>query len=125
MAQDIIATQTAEIEQMRGWREEWFGSGDTPGMEEMPLMPGMDGGEHGAHGDTMDMAAEVEALREADEFDSAFIDAMIGHHAQAIEASEIALEQTEREEIRQLANAIIEAQRAEIEQLETWRDELP
>ena len=123
MAHDIIAAQTAEIEQMRAWREDWFGSADTPPMDAMPLLPGMEAGEHAAHGDTMDMAAEVAALREADPFDQAFIDAMIAHHEQAIEAAEIALEQTERDEIRQLATAIIGSQQAEIDQLRAWREE--
>src|SRR5215218_4842340 len=65
MAEAIIAAQEAEIGQMRAWRLAWFGSDETPPMERMPMVPGMGGG-HAAHGGgTMDMAADVEALRNA------------------------------------------------------------
>jgi uncharacterized protein (DUF305 family) len=39
LADDIIGAQSAEITQLKGWREEWFGSSDTPSMEEMPMLP--------------------------------------------------------------------------------------
>ncbi len=41
LADDIIAAQSSEITRMRDWREQWFGSSDTPSMEEMPMLPGM------------------------------------------------------------------------------------
>ncbi len=48
---------------------------------------------------------------------------IIRHHDNAIEAARIVLEETERSEVRDLANAIIETQQAEIEQLREWREE--
>ncbi len=123
LADDIIAAQSSEITRMRDWREQWFGSSDTPSMEEMPMLPGMSmAGGQSMSGGTMDMSAEVDGLRVADPFDRFFIDAMIRHHEQAVEAAEIALEQTEREEIQGLAEGIIEAQTREIEQLREWRE---
>lgn len=123
LADDIIAAQSSEITRMRDWREQWFGSSDTPSMEEMPMLPGMSmAGGQSMSGGTMDMKAEVDGLRVADPFDRFFIDAMIRHHEQAVEAAEIALEQTEREEIQGLAEGIIEAQTREIEQLREWRE---
>ena len=124
LADEIIAAQSQEIAQMKAWREEWFGSDDTPSMDEMPMLPGMSMPPgHSMNGGTVDMAAEVDALRDAEPFDSSFIDAMIRHHGQAVEAAEIVLAATEREEIRGLATAVIEAQTREIEQLRDWRDE--
>ena len=124
LADEIIAAQSAEIAQMKGWREEWFGSADTPSMDAMPMLPGMSmPAGHTMNGGTMDMTAEVDGLREAEPFDRSFIDAMIRHHEQAVEAAEIALDQSERDEIRGLAEEIIEAQTREIDQLQTWRDE--
>lgn len=41
MAQQIIDAQSAEIEQMRTWRQEWYGSSDTPPMSQMPMLPGL------------------------------------------------------------------------------------
>ncbi len=123
LADDIIAAQSAEITQLTGWREEWFGSSDTPSMEEMPRLPGMSmPAGHSMSGGTMDMTGEVNGLRDADPFDRLFIDAMIRHHEQAVEAAGIVLDQTEREEIRRLAEDIVEAQTREIEQLREWRD---
>lgn len=55
--------------------------------------------------------------------DLAFIDAMIVHHQSAVMMAEMALDASERDEIRTLSNEIIEAQEAEIEQLGQWRDE--
>lgn len=124
LADDIVAAQSSEIEQMQDWRERWFGSADTPSMEEMPMLPGMSMPPgHSMSGGTMDMRSEVDGLRDAEPFDRNFIDAMIRHHEQAIEAAQIALAETERDEIRGLAEDIIEAQTREIDQLRDWRAE--
>jgi uncharacterized protein (DUF305 family) len=66
---------------------------------------------------------DPEAFANAEPFDLAFIEAMIPHHEGAIEMAEVALENSENEEIRVLAEEIIAAQRAEIEQMEAWREE--
>lgn len=93
LADDIIAAQSAEITQLKGWREEWFGSSDTPSMEEMPMLPGMSmPAGHSMSSGTMDMTGEVDGLRDADPFDRLFIDAMIRHHEQAVEAAGIVLD---------------------------------
>lgn len=125
MAQDIIAAQGPEIEQLRQWRQAWFGSSATPSMDEMPLMPGMEmpGMEGHGMGGTMDMTEDIEALRTADPFDSAFIEAMVEHHRSAIAAAEIIKGSTQRQELRTTADQIIATQQAEIDQLEAWRAE--
>lgn len=123
LADEIISAQTAEIGELTEWRAEWFGSGDTPSMEQMPMLPGMTmPAGHSMSDGTMDMTAEIDALREAEPFDRTFIDAMIRHHEQAVEAAEIALGESERDEIRTLAQEIIDAQTSEIEQLQEWRE---
>ncbi len=122
LADDIIGAQSAEIAQLKGWREEWFDSSDTPSMDEMPMLPGMSmPAGHSMSGGTMDMTGEVDGLRDTDPFDRLFIDAMIRHHEQAVEVAQIVLEQTERQEIRGLAEDIVEAQTREMEQLREWR----
>lgn len=127
LAGEIISAQEREIAEMKTWRAEWFGSGDTPPMDEMPVlpgveMPGMEG--HGmGDGATMDMTAHIDMLRDAQPFDASFIEAMIAHHQSAIDAAEVALAGTQRPEIRGLAEDIIESQRAEIAQLEAWSAE--
>lgn len=126
LADEIITAQDAEISQLKAWRMEWFGNDTTPPMDAMPLLPGMSmPGMEGMAGmaGPMDMTVDIERLRTADPFDLAFIDAMIAHHESAIEAAEIIREATQRPELQTLADDIIEAQRREIEQMETWRQE--
>jgi uncharacterized protein (DUF305 family) len=123
MAEDIIRSQSAEIDQMKAWRRQWFGSDQTPPLEKMPMVEGMPahGGGHGAGG-TMDMAADVESLRRAPEpFDRAFIEAMIPHHQSAIDAAEAAETRAQRPEIKELAQEIVAAQQREIDQMQQWR----
>ncbi|MCY7417303.1 MAG: DUF305 domain-containing protein [Chloroflexi bacterium] len=53
--------------------------------------------------------------------DREFSDAMIPHHESAIAAAEIALEQSARPEIIAVAQAIVDSQQAEIDQMAAWR----
>lgn len=105
LAEAIIATQQAEIAQMKQWRAAWYPDlADTGGM----------------HG--MDMGPMSVASGEAP-FDIRFIDAMVPHHEGAIAMANLALQKSTRPEIRRLAEAIIAAQQAEIEQMKRWRAE--
>lgn len=54
-------------------------------------------------------------------FDAMFIDGMTEHHQGAITMAEQALTESERPELRQLAEAIIAAQTTEIAQMAEWR----
>jgi uncharacterized protein (DUF305 family) len=105
LAEEIIAAQTIEIEQMQGWRGAWY-------PELAPT-----GGLHADMGDMM--VSDDESVP----FDQRFIEAMISHHQGAIAMAEMALEEAEHEEIRVLAEEIIAAQKAEIEQMQNWLDE--
>lgn len=120
MARAIVDTQEKEITQMKDWKQTWYGSSDTPDMSAMPSlseMPGM-----GGMGHSMDMQADVDALKNAAEpFDLAFIDAMIPHHQSAIDAARIVMESASHPEIRELAQQVIDAQQKEIDQMQTWR----
>jgi uncharacterized protein (DUF305 family) len=108
MAQEIIDAQEAEIDQMQAWLDEWFAGGH---------------GDHGVSHEEMGMDMDMDEFREADPFDLAFIDEMIIHHEGAIDMARAILETTEREELRDMAEEIIEAQQAEIQQMRDWRTE--
>lgn len=120
MANAIITGQEAEITQMKNWKQQWYGTSDTPSMSEMPSleeMPGM-----GGTGHAMDMQAEVDLLKNAPEpFDLAFIDAMIPHHQSAIDAAQQAMNEAKRPEIKDLAQKIMDAQQKEIDEMKAWR----
>jgi uncharacterized protein (DUF305 family) len=57
------------------------------------------------------------------EFELMFIDMMIPHHEGAVAMARVALARAEHEDVRQLAQAIIDVQSREIEQLRAWRNQ--
>ncbi len=120
LAEAIIAAQADEIAQMANWRADWY-------ADASPQLQMWDAG----MGHMMRMSAEMEAnmrmdvsLGEADDdFDLRFIEAMIPHHEGALVMAEDALDKSERPEILELAQAILASQQAEIEQMESWKQE--
>ena len=54
-------------------------------------------------------------------FDAMFIDGMIKHHQGAIEMAKEAQQKASKPEIQQLAVAIVQAQQAEIDEMNAWR----
>jgi uncharacterized protein (DUF305 family) len=107
LAQRIIGGQQREIDQMRQWRQDWYGAtnaGSTPDM-----MGGM------MNRDQMRqmMGANVD-------LDQMFLQMMIPHHEAAITIAEQALEQAEHPEIKTLAQEIISTQRAEIAKMQGY-----
>lgn len=126
IAERIIATQADENVRMASWREAWYGSA-TPDLGEHSMMAMLDAMPVG----TMDeMMREMEAMTQVAAFcsaanpDLAFIDQVIPHHQMAIDVSRIALEQAEHPEIRETAQAVIDAQQAEIDELTAIRIDL-
>jgi uncharacterized protein (DUF305 family) len=102
MAEEIMAAQAPEIEQMQRWRDTWYPDlAATAGMD-MPM------------GD-MEVSAD-----ESIPYDQRFMLAMISHHEGAIAMAEAALMHAENEELMILAEAIIAAQQAEIDQMRMW-----
>ena len=63
------------------------------------------------------------SVADGEHFDAMFIDGMIEHHEGAIAMAEQALDESERPEIRELAQAILDAQASEIDQIESWRED--
>jgi uncharacterized protein (DUF305 family) len=108
MAQEIIDAQETEIHQMQDWMDEWHNGGD---------------GDHGISHEEMGMDMDMDEFREAEPFDQAFIEAMIDHHQGAIDMSQEVLESTDRDELREMAEEIIEVQKAEIEQMRQWHED--
>ena len=54
-------------------------------------------------------------------FDRQFIDMMVPHHEGAVEMAKVAQQRGQRVEIKQMAEAIIRGQSAEISQMKQWR----
>jgi uncharacterized protein (DUF305 family) len=111
LAEDIVTAQEAEIERLKLIKKEEFGTSEVP--------TGMSAGEMEAMGMTM----EPQELATQKPFDKAFIDNMIPHHESAIGMANVALENSDNPDIREIARAIVEAQEKEIAQMEGWREE--
>jgi uncharacterized protein (DUF305 family) len=105
LAHAIISDQQREIEQMQAWREAWF--------PDLPMTSGM-----GMEMGDMEISADQDQP-----FEQRFIAAMIAHHNGAIAMARDAIANAERDEIKQLAQAIVQAQEAEVAQLAAWNQE--
>ena len=69
-----------------------------------------------------DMSSDM-LMANGEYFDERFIDTMVPHHESAIEMANVALENSDNPDIREIARAIVEAQEKEIAQMEGWREE--
>jgi len=128
IAQAIIDTQSPEIEELKGYREAFYGSAEPMAMDDHMMgmmaeaMPALGSAETMAV--EMDPDTQVALFCTAADADLAFIDLTIPHHESAIGASEAALTQATREEVRIFAERVIEAQQREIQALTAIRAEL-
>lgn len=131
MAQNIITNQGSEIEELRNYREAWYGSPDPLPMDDamlqmmmsmMPTMASMSSMEQMAT--EMDARAQVDAFCSAANPDLAFIDLTIPHHQMAIAASQDALTMATHQELKDFAQKVIDAQQQELDELMQIRSEL-
>ena len=129
LAMRIIAAQGAEQAQMADWRDAWFPG--APTLESAVAMSvfdvamaelGMPADSGEGHG--MDPVVDALAMcQAAAPIDLAFLDRMILHHQSAITMAEVALQYAEHTELRDLAQGIIDGQRAEMDQMLIWREQ--
>lgn len=111
LAARIVADQTREIAQMKQWREQWFaGKPSALNME----MAGMGSSMTGMNMTKINTASGAG-------FDAEFVNQMTPHHQGAIVMAREALTKAEHAEIKTLANQIIQAQEAEIRQMQNWK----
>ena len=107
----IVADQTREIAQMKQWREQWFaGKPSALNMEMAGMADSMTG---------MNMTKINTASGKG--LDMEFVNQMTPHHQGAIVMAREALTKAEHAEIKTLANQIIQAQEAEIRQMQNWK----
>jgi uncharacterized protein (DUF305 family) len=140
LASAIKTDQNREIEQMKAWYKQWYGT-EIPassgmGMMSMSSSTGMNQGRQQAMsmngcmemmgmnmkpgtGMMNMMRTDLEDLKNAPNFDKAFIEKMIPHHKMAVMMAGMVLD-SKRPEIRNLAKNIIQTQSTEIEQMQQW-----
>jgi uncharacterized protein (DUF305 family) len=78
---------------------------------------------HGSMGAGSSEMARQMVMENGKYSDKAFIDAMVPHHQGAIEMAEVALDNAEHDEIKELSHNIISSQQAEIEELKAIKKE--
>ena len=114
LSNDIIRTQSEEIDQMKLWYKSWFGN-------ELPnVSSGMGNGMGMMRGGMMGNETDIKTLENAKPFDKEFIEQMIPHHQMAVMMAQMLSRSTNRPEMKQLAESIISAQTKEINQMREW-----
>lgn len=119
LSENIKKTQSEEITQMKNWYNSWYGQ-DVPEdtSDDANSGAGMMGGR--MHGGMMGDESDIATLKNADNFDKAFIEEMIPHHQMAVMMATMLKQGTNREEMKQLAQNIIDAQTKEINDMRQW-----
>ncbi len=109
LATNIIASQTKELGDMTTWQVAW---GFVASSTSQPSP-------HSETDNTAHQETDVQQLtgKADDEFDETFLKLMIEHHGSAVSMSRPAAKNANRQEIKDLAKAIIETQDAEIAQM--------
>ncbi|MEC5209974.1 uncharacterized protein (DUF305 family) [Psychrobacter sp. PL15] len=112
LAQDIIDSQQVEIDIMRKWLAS-HPDAASPKPETQAMQQ--------AYADGMDAMNNVMMLGIADPVaDMAFARGMMPHHVSAVDMAKVQLKYGKDEEMRQLAQEIIDAQESEIELMQDW-----
>jgi uncharacterized protein (DUF305 family) len=118
IALDIADSQQREIDEMLGWRKEWYG---TSTIDPKTAAEALDMSE-----EEMGMSHSATDIATATDVDAAFASMMIDHHEGAVAMARMALDKAERPEIKTLAQQIITAQESEIEVMkEHTSNEMP
>lgn len=110
LANNIISTQTEEINKMKQWYKDWYGT-------EVPAVPA------GMMSGMMSSEDSVDDLNAAANFDEAFLSQMIGHHEMAVMMSSMLKSSTDRDEMKGLADNIISTQNKEIDDMKSWQQQ--
>ena len=121
-AQQVIDAQGPEIERMNAMLEAW-------GQEPMMESGGMEGMDHGSGAGMSGMMSEedMQALEDAQgtEASRLYLEQMTAHHEGAVEMARDQVEQGQNPQAVALAQDVIEAQEAEITEMEGLLQGLP
>ncbi|HEX7824538.1 MAG TPA: DUF305 domain-containing protein [Mycobacterium sp.] len=108
LAQQIKDAQQPEIDTMQGWLDDWGMSADDMDMGDM---------DHGGGMMSEEDMAQLEAATGADAA-RMFLEQMIEHHKGAIEMAETELADGKNPDAKELAQAVVDTQSAEITTME-------
>jgi len=120
LAKNIGESQSTQIDQMQEWRDDWY-----PDTEQTSGMPAgaMDEMMRGGMMEGM-MGGSMQEMMGGNATDEMFLRMMIPHHQMAVDMSENALDEAEHPELENLARKIIAEQKAEIELMKGYLEEI-
>lgn len=121
LAQNIISSQTEEINQMNEWYRNWFNR-ELPTGDQVMKNHGMISGSD-LHMGMMGSDMDISNLENSEDFDRAFVEGMIPHHQMAVMMASMLKNGTTKPEMKKLADEIITAQTEEIELMRKWLTE--
>ena len=122
LAENIQRTQTEQIDQMQGFRGEWYGDAEQTSGMPAGMMDEMMG--DGSMMKQM-MGGSMQEMMGGDATDAMFLRMMIPHHQMAVDMSDQALDgNAEHPELEELAQTIRDEQSAEIELMQGYLDEI-
>lgn len=100
---NIVSAQSAEIEEMQSWLDDWYGVSYGPRS-------------------TDEQQAQMEELASLSggDFEIAFMEMMIEHHETAVKRGSRCTESAYHEELVSMCREMVETQTAEIEQMREW-----
>lgn len=110
LADEIVTAQNAEIETLTA-------------LDRRLKAAGVEVGDLGVAEHEMGMDDDASMLEDAKPLDREFIDMMIPHHQGAIRMARAELDKGQNRELKALAEAIVDAQAQEIDEMNTWRVE--
>lgn len=106
LCSSIIASQSAQVDQMQGWLQGWYGISYTPQL---------------STGDMQSMQ-RMENFTDA-QYEIRFMQSMIRHHWAAVRESGTCLENADHPELLSLCETIRQTQLEEIGQMQSWLEE--
>jgi uncharacterized protein (DUF305 family) len=121
LAYDMINTQRAQVGMFSGWLQQWQ-------LPQTSVRPPMMWADH-AHSDSVDSYADMPGMASDEEVaelrtlrgpaaEAKFLTLMIDHHRGGVEMAEAVVPLTDRAEVQQLAQTIIDGQQSEIEAMQ-------
>jgi len=111
LASGVIAAQSKEIAQMKGWYRAWYGT-DVP---DMPMSGDMA---------MMGMNMDMDALRSTSQPDRMFLTMMLPHHAGAVSMASTALPTSQHADLADLEKKIVAEQSIEMGQIQKMRQRI-
>lgn len=116
MAEDIINTQTAEIERMQSMIQQLEAEGKKEETKELEYLK--------AYHKILEESMPSHSASTPTTVDEAFAEGMIKHHEMAVQMAETVLQYTDNEEVRHMAQNIIEMQNKEMTQMKEIINEI-